>query len=193
MIIIIGIPLAIYYMVKWILVSHVILFEGKSVSESLSRSSDLTKDNWWRIVVYVIIVAIIVGIISSIFGFIIPAVGTFDVGMTIGSIIVAPVTVISTTLIYFSLRVEKEQYNTAQLKIDLDTWNIDTKPVYPAAATPQAPEDAAGETDTMFCPSCGKRTSTKATFCSSCGKALDLNTPPKPKDDTSPDDGPFIK
>ena len=34
---IIGIPFAIYYMVKWIFVTHVILFEGKGISESLSR------------------------------------------------------------------------------------------------------------------------------------------------------------
>jgi len=193
MITIIGIPFAIYYMVKWIFVTHVILFEGKGVSESLSRSSDLTKDNWWRIVVYVIIVAILTGIISSIFGLIIPAVGTFDLGVTIGSIIVAPITIIATTLIYFTLRVEKEQYNTAQLKIDLDTWDTDAKPVYPASAAPQTLEAPADETDTMYCPSCGKRTSTKATFCSSCGKPLDLGTAQEPKNDTSTSDGPFIK
>jgi hypothetical protein len=184
---IIGIPIAIYYMVKWIFVTHVILFEGKGVSESLSRSSDLTKGNWWRILAYVIIVAIIVIIITWLLGYI-PAVGG-----AIGNIIAAPITIISTTLIYFTLRVEKEQYNTAQLKIDLDTWDTDAKPVYPTSAAPQTLEAPADKNDTMYCPSCGKRTSTKATFCSSCGKPLDLGTAQEPKDDTSTSDGPFIE
>ena len=188
---IIGIPLAIYFAIKWLFATHVILFEGKSVSESLSRSSDLAKNNWWRILVYIIIIAIIVGIISAIFSWI--EIGEFELGTLIASIITLPITAISTTLIYFTLRVEKEQYNVDRLRIDMATWDTTyAQPVYPAETTvaPAAPEAGA---DTMYCPSCGELTSTKATFCSSCGKPLNLDTAPKPKDDTPESDGPFIK
>jgi hypothetical protein len=183
----VGIPIAIYFALKWIFVTHVILFEGKSVSESLSRSSDLVKNNWWRILVYIIIMAIIVGIINWVLGYI-PVVGS-----AIGTIITTPITIIATTLIYFSMRVEKEKYSTAQLKIDMDTWDTTyAKPVYPAPSAPKAP--AAPQTpaapDMMYCPSCGKQTSTKASFCSNCGKPLDIG---KPKDDAGSSDGPFIK
>jgi len=217
---IIGIPFAIYLAIKWILVTPVILFEGKGVSESLSRSSQLVKNNWWRVLVYMIIIGILVSIINWILGQI-PVVGG-----TIGAIITMPITVISTTLIYFTLRVEKEQYHPAQLKVDLDNWYNDGAPSYPAQApavteAPAATEAPAGTADatyctgcgvkrssdaayctkcgapftdtatTVYCSSCGKQTSSKATFCSNCGKPLDLGKPPK--DDTPQNDGPFIK
>jgi hypothetical protein len=91
------------------------------------------------------------------------------------------------------MRVEKEQFNTAQLKADLNAWDTDTKATYPSPAETTATDAIADMTDTMYCPSCGKRTSTKATFCSSCGKPLDLGAEQEPKDDTNTSDGPFIK
>jgi len=113
----IGIPVAIYLAIKWLFITHVILFEGKGLSESLSRSSELTKNNWWRILGYIIVVAIVVGLINWVLGYI-PVVGS-----AIGTIISAPITIIATTLIYLSMRVEKEKYSIDQLKSDLDGWN----------------------------------------------------------------------
>lgn len=189
---IIGIPFAIYYMVKWIFVTHVILFEGKGVTESLSRSSELTKGNWWRIVAYLIVVWIIVAIISGILGRI-PIVGG-----AIGSIITMPLTIIATTLIYFSLRVEKEQYNTAQLKINMETWDNNATPVYPAPAAPKAPEATANTANAAFCSSCGAKRSGDAKYCTKCGATFGPDAAPesktlKPKDDTFDSNGPFIK
>jgi len=189
---IIGIPFAIYYMVKWIFVTHVILFEGKGVSESLSRSSELTRGNWWRIVGYIIVIWIITAIISGVLGRI------SYVGSAIGSIITLPITIIATTLLYFTLRVESDQYNTAQLKVDLDTWDSGGKPVYPAAAAPTAPEAPAAQADAAFCSSCGAKRSGDSAYCTKCGTAFEPDTSPesktlKPKDDSFNSDGPFIK
>jgi len=175
----IGIPVAIYLVVKWIFVTHVILFEGKGVTESLSRSAEITKDNWWRLVAYVIIVAIIAGIISSICGLIIPAVGTFDLGLMVGSIIAAPITIIATTLMYFTMRVEKEKYNVAQLQADMDGWNTDKKPDYSTVP------NAAG-----YCPHCGAERTEGARFCSKCGKEYEASAAPEtaPEPDTGTGD-----
>jgi hypothetical protein len=191
---IVGIPFAIYLAIKWILVTPVILFEGKSVSESLSRSSQLVKNNWWRILVYMIIIGILVMLISWILG-LIPYIGS-----TIGTIITLPITVISTTLIYFTLRVEKEQYHPAQLKVDMDNWYNDGAPAYPAASpvAPAASEAPEGTSVATYCPSCGVKRSGDAKYCPKCGTAFVVdaapeNKPLKPKDDSFENDGPFIK
>jgi len=89
-------------------------------------------------------------------------------------------------LMYFTLRVEKEQYNTAQLKKDLDTWDGGGSPVYPAAA----PADTS---NAAFCSSCGTKRSGASAYCTKCGAAFGPDTPPKPKDDSGSNDGPFIK
>ena len=195
---IVGIPFAIYYMVKWIFVTHVILFEGKGVTESLSRSSEITRGNWWRIVGYAIVFIIITAIISGILGRI-PVVGG-----AIGTIITMPITVISTTLIYFTLRVEKEQYSTAQLKVDIDAWDSNTKPVYLGAAAPEASQAPADSSDAAFCSSCGAKRSGDAQYCTKCGASFKpdaASTQPaepenkafKPKNDSFDNNGPFIK
>ena len=182
----IGIPLAIYFFIKWIFITHVILFEGKTVSESLTRSSELVKNNWWRILIYIIVIAIIIGFITWILGYI-PVVGS-----AIGTIITTPITIIATTLLYFTLRVEKEQYNIAQLKIDMDTWDTTyARPSYPEAAATETPEISADSSDAEYCSSCGVKRSGDAAYCTKCGASFKPNT--KPKDNAISNDGPFIK
>jgi len=185
---IIGIPVAIYFAIKWLFITHAILLEGKSISEALSRSSQLTSDNWWRIFGYVILFLLITISFGIILGFIqafmldvlnfSTAVNGFDFGVTILSIITAPITIIATTLLYFTLRVEKEGYHLGKLKTDLDSWSASKRPVYTA-------DVMLGQ---FYCSRCGVRQTTGARFCTNCSKPFYENAAP-PQDS----DGPFTK
>ncbi len=45
---IIGIPLAIYFMVRWLFIEETIILSGSSWSEAAARSSTLVHRHWWR-------------------------------------------------------------------------------------------------------------------------------------------------
>ena len=183
---IIGIPVAIYFAIKWLFVTHAILLEGKSISESLSRSAQLTTDNWWRIFGYVILLLLITICFGVILGFIqnfvldvfnfSTAVNGFDFGITILSIITAPITIITTTLLYFTLRVEKERYHLGKLKTDLDSWSVNKRPIYTA-------DVMLGQ---FYCSKCGVSQTAGARFCTNCDKPFYEDAAPlQLKDDKS--------
>jgi len=192
----IGIPLAIYFYIKWQFITHAILFEGKSITEALSRSSELTRDNWWRVLGYVIVLLIIVFAFGFVMGFIqefmldvfhfTTVVNGFDFFFAIIEILVAPIFVIATTLLYFTLRVEKERYHLGKLKIDIDAWSVGERPVY--------------TTDVLlgqfYCSKCGTKQTAGSRFCTNCGRSFyeDTTTPRNDDDPQSGDEGggPFI-
>ena len=95
---IIGIPFAIYFGVRWTFIWQAVLVEGTGSRAALSRSSDLVKENWWRVLGIVLVVSIIAGAISSILSFI-PIIGAI-----IGTILTTPILITGATLLYYDLR-----------------------------------------------------------------------------------------
>ena len=106
---IVGIPFAIYFGIRWIFIWQAALLEGVGARAALSRSSDVVRGDWWRVVGIIFVVGIIVGVISAILG-IIPIVGSI-----IGSILSTPIFIAAATLLYYDLRVRKEGYNLEAL------------------------------------------------------------------------------
>ena len=106
---IVGIPFAIYFGVRWTFIWQAALLEGAGPRAALSRSSDVVKGDWWRVVGIIFVMGIIVGATSSILG-IIPIVGA-----TIGGILSTPIAIVGVTLLYYDLRVRKEGYNLEAL------------------------------------------------------------------------------
>ena len=111
---IIGIPIAIYLGIRWVFVLPSILLEGVSPLDAFSRSSQLVEENWWRVLGITLFMLLISAVISSILGFI-PVVGAI-----IGGILSTPVAIISTTLLYYDLRVRKENYSLQKLELELN-------------------------------------------------------------------------
>ncbi len=123
---IIGIPVAIYLAVAWLLSLHVAVIEGEGAFASLSRSRALVKGNWWRVLGITILVTMIVSIVNLIFSIPSLMVGiplalsnnthTISAGAavistifgTIGTIITGPVIYIAWLLLYYDLRARKE-------------------------------------------------------------------------------------
>lgn len=99
---IIGIPFAVYYSVKWGFVPQAIVLEGRSLRDAMSRSSDLVKGQWWR----VLGIMIVVGIISAVLGGILNSIlGLLPiVGIIVAQALIAPVVPIAQTLLYFDLK-----------------------------------------------------------------------------------------
>ena len=105
---IIGIPFAIACGVYWSFVLQTASLEGYGPTGAMARSYDLVRGNWWWVLGFLIVSAILIGIISSIItgliGLLIPVVGGL-----IGDILMAPLMIIAQTLFYFELRDRQHQ------------------------------------------------------------------------------------
>lgn len=112
---IIGIPFAIYFGVRWSFIWQAALLEGTGARGALSRSSELVKGNWWRVLGIIFVLGIIVGVISLILG-LIPIVGS-----AIGAILAMPITIVGATLLYYDLRLKKEGYNLGVMAGEIGT------------------------------------------------------------------------
>ena len=100
-----GFCVGLYLMVRWSFILQVALLERLGPLAAMSRSSALVKRNWWRVMNMTIIIGIITVGISIILGTV-PTIGP-----TLGSILSTPVFAIGITLLYYDLRVRKEEYN----------------------------------------------------------------------------------
>ena len=110
---IIGIPVAIYFGVRWCFILQAILIEGTGITESLSRSSNLVEGNWWRVFGIMLVVGLIVWAIS--FGLsLIPVIGG-----VIGAVVATPIMAAAQTLLYYDLRHRHGGYTTGALAGEL--------------------------------------------------------------------------
>jgi hypothetical protein len=116
---VVGSCASIYLIISWIFILPVALLEGLGPIAALSRSSALVKKNWWRVLGITLVMALISGAIIAILGMI-PTVGAI-----LGSILVTPIYTIASTLLYYDLRVRKEEYSlealASELHIEIDS------------------------------------------------------------------------
>ncbi len=119
MLILVGIPLFFYLLVVWYFFVECIMLERKGPTDSLWRSRDLVKDNFWRVfligVVYVLI-GTIPAMAAAALTPISPLLATLF-GAAVGALI-TPIGWIGRTLVYYDLRVRKEGYSMDDLARD---------------------------------------------------------------------------
>jgi len=114
---VIGIPFAIYFGVRWYFIWQAALVEGVGPRAALSSSSDLVRGDWWRVFGIMFVVGLISGVAGLILGF---TVGFIPiVGQTIAGILVTPIFLTASTLLYFDLRVRQEGYNLETMAREL--------------------------------------------------------------------------
>ncbi len=125
----------------WAVIVPVVVIERSGVLEAFGRSRELVKGSGWQvfgvlvllflavIVVQVLIAAILGGIFDSIFG--------FAIGILITSLLLAPLTALAASVIYFELKAIKGEPVLAT-----GPGGAPTEPVAPApgAAAPATPE-----------------------------------------------------
>ena len=134
----IGIPVAVYFGVCWMLSFQTFVLERQGVRSALSRSRALIRGHWWR----VLGIAILVGILGWVVGFVIsiPALvlGGASVflpegfGKAIITVLAALVNIVSdvfvtpiwfcgAVLLYYDLRVRKEGFDLELMARELGT------------------------------------------------------------------------
>ena len=117
---------AIYFLVRWSLTVAAMMAEDMGPIRGLGRSWNLVKGQWWRTFGILVIVTILQTIITYalfiLFGLIAAIFSTGDfqaalvqVGSTLLSALVSPITTIAVVLLYFDLRVRKEGLDLDQL------------------------------------------------------------------------------
>ena len=130
---IIGIPFAIYFGVAWAFIIQTVVLEQQGITRSLSRSSALVKNTWWRVLGVLIIIALIESILSSVaggtVGFItvvlreLADILLIDVFSTLVASFVGmvflPISLIGAVLLYFDLRIRKEGYSLETMAREL--------------------------------------------------------------------------
>jgi hypothetical protein len=116
---VVGSCASIYLTICWTFILPATLLEDLSPTAALSRSWGLVKNNWWRVLGIMLVVALISGAISLILGMI-PL-----VGVLLGTILVTPIYTIAISLLYYDLRVRKEEYSlevlASELNIQIDS------------------------------------------------------------------------
>src|SRR6266702_2784045 len=117
---------AVYLLVRWSLVVAAMMAEDIGPIRGLGRSWNLVSGSWWRTFGILLIVTILQLIITYglfiLFGVVAALFSTGDfqaalvqVGGTLLSAVVSPITTIAVTLLYFDLRVRKEGLDLDQL------------------------------------------------------------------------------
>ena len=118
---VIGIPVAIYFGVRWSMYMCAIMLEGRGARGALSRSTDLVRGSWWRVFGILLVLGLTLGIISFLVGAVL---GIVAVVLGIGSspvftaaggvlvgILIGAFTLISQVVLFYDLRTRKEGLN----------------------------------------------------------------------------------
>ena len=116
---VIGIPFAAYFFVAWQFIQQEIIFEDRSIRESLRGSHWLVRGHWWR----TLLVTAILALVRIVTG---PVLGLFLIFLNfsalqvnlIGSVIFAllvPYVALGRTLLYLDLRAREEAEEAAGL------------------------------------------------------------------------------
>jgi len=119
--------------VRWMVVSQVVVVEGRGGSEALRRSFDLTRGRFWASFLVLFVLSLLAGVLSAIvlapLEYAAEEADTMALsllGQVIGSVLTLPLVAVAYTLLYFSLITEAGGAVTA-----LDTGE---RPNHPEAA-----------------------------------------------------------
>jgi hypothetical protein len=107
---IIGIPVAIYFAVRWVFFGQAVLLDDTSAKASLAFSADAVEGTWWR-TFGILIIAFLIGsipsqFVSGIFSLASPIVGGTAAALVAAALL--PFTVIAATLLYTDLQSRKQ-------------------------------------------------------------------------------------
>jgi len=125
----------IYLIIRWSFVTQAIVLEKEGVRDSLKRSGDLVRGNFW-LVFFAYIISFAISLIATyglnyliiislgIIGFnFYSAAGAFLIKLTpgvyIGSLVTGPFLFLTNVVLYYSLRARKENYNEELLAVEM--------------------------------------------------------------------------
>lgn len=103
---IVGIPLAIYLLVRWAFFPQAVIIDGRSPSEALSVSARIVKGQWWRTFGILLLVSLLASLPAIAVGMLFASAATIASGLAsaVVAVIVLPFIAGGSTLLYFDLR-----------------------------------------------------------------------------------------
>ena len=135
---VIGIPVAIYLSVAWGFAFPVLLLEGKAIGRAISRSAELVRGSWWRVLgigLLLFLLYTIAGVLFSIpsglvsglalvlqlSNILLVLVSALSVLLSAaGQILVSPILYCGWILLYYDLRVRKEGFDLELLAQEVE-------------------------------------------------------------------------
>ena len=124
MFLLVGIPLFFYLLVVWFFFVECIVLERRKPMDSLWRSRDLVQGNFWRVfligLVYTLLAVgatVLAGLADLLLSEISPVLSS--IFLVAVSALITPFAWIGRTLVYYDLRVRKEQYTMDDLAADM--------------------------------------------------------------------------
>jgi hypothetical protein len=124
MFVLVGIPLFFYLLVVWFFFVECIVLERKKPLDSLWRSRDLVQGNFWRVfligLVYTLL-AVGVSFVAGLADMLLSQISWIlsSVFLVAVSALITPFLWIGRTLVYYDLRIRKEQYTMDDLASDM--------------------------------------------------------------------------
>jgi hypothetical protein len=129
-----ALPVLLIYSIYLVVIMPALIVEGRHARSALQRSIELTRNSKWRIFGHLVVYSLVtIGLLIALNTplFILgeaspagetPSLWTSLIGVVIsraGSILIAPVTFIATTLLYYDLRIRKENYDIPRLSLEM--------------------------------------------------------------------------
>ena len=124
--------LCVVFAVYWSVAQQVSIIEGRKYLDALNRSLQLVRGEWWRVfgitMVFLVLGFGLTTLLNGLFGYASSVVGSVGdsflrfIGGLVAGTIVAPLLAIAWTLLYYDLRVRKEDYdfNVMSKELGLD-------------------------------------------------------------------------
>ncbi len=129
-----ALPVLLIYSIYLVVIMPAIIVEGCHARSAIQRSFELTRNSKWRIFGHLVVYSLVtIGLLIALNAplFILggatsagetPSLWTSLIGVVIsraGSILISPVTFIATTLLYYDLRIRKENYDIPRLSLEM--------------------------------------------------------------------------
>jgi hypothetical protein len=105
MLTVVGIPFAIWQLVRYQFLPQVVMTEGLGGRAALARSSALVRGRWWHTAIFVAVIDLVVTLAGSAVGVLVvvaarPPVWLLSIAVTVASLVVMPLTSIAVTLLF---------------------------------------------------------------------------------------------
>ena len=103
---IVGIPFAIYVMIRWAFFAQAIVIEGESSSEATSLSARLVQGRWWRTLGILFIIGLLASVPAAAVSFVFSAAAPIagSLASAVVAVIVFPFSAGAATLLFFDLQ-----------------------------------------------------------------------------------------
>jgi hypothetical protein len=108
---VVGIPFAIYFMIRWVFFAQAIVIEGESSSGATDLSARIVQGHWWRTFGILIMVGLLASVPAAVVSLVFSAAAPVAASLATGvvGVVVLPFSAGAETLLFFDLQARDRQ------------------------------------------------------------------------------------